>query len=161
MTLPLWLCLSAALAAEPDTDPHPQPHTLVAARGLVCLHCSPGHLALGGGAFVEHSLVPDRLSIEVALGWIRGGDHTEVLLEGLLKRPFALGSHLELSPGVGGLVAALPEDGRWVPGALANADLFWWGRHDTAVLLEVDGVVLFESAPLGLTEVGAGVARPF
>ena len=142
----------------------PFQRTIVAARGLACFDCVEGsdEPLVGAGAFIEYAVVPHRLNVELSVSGVGQLDYFEVPVEALLKFPIALGQVVEVSPGIGGMMVDLPLEERWLPGAIANVDVFFWNRSNVAVFVEADGVMHMEHGhPQFMTEYGTGIAYRF
>ncbi len=172
MTPSLLLGLAALSTAQAGAHTDPAgphagpaaPRNIVAVRGLTgaTRHDDHAEPMYGGGVFFERLLIPHALEAEVAVNLLMVQDTTEVPVELLAKMPLHLGPAVELSPGVGGLMAFGGGSKRPTPGLIANTDLYVWFAHDWALLFEVDGIALLSpNGPAAQVEAGSGVARRF
>jgi len=148
-------------------SPHAAPgeaRNIVAVRGLAgaAQHGDHARPMCGGGVFFERLLIPHTLEAEVAVNVLVGPNTTEVPVELLAKVPLHVGRSVEISPGIGGLLAFEGGSPRPTPGLIANADLYLWFDGDLAWLVELDGIALLSpGGPTAQIEAGSGLAVRF
>ena len=148
-----------ARGQDAERSMHSSPHTeesdvLVGAKAMGMLEHVDAeeqdltHAALGGGLYVELSLVPGWLELELGAVALRMPDETELTLEPLLKKNFHIDERVDLYLGLGPTIGvALRDEGdaTLIVGGFAVLGGYLW--IDRVAGVDLDITVELASVP--------------
>ena len=151
------LGLSTSALAQPDTHPIPEDHAIVYEIGWAAQWSHDEGAQLQGATFaMEVTPIEHWLEIEIGVSAIRSDGHTEVPIDVLFKKPWAVSPQFEVMVGIGPeLIHGTGADSATYWGVSSVLDLMFWPRKNIGWYLEPGYEVTF---PGGAARHGAAMA---
>lgn len=157
-------------AAQPSSSMDRSPHTasselLAGAKGIGLFERVDRQSADdetrfggGGGAYVEVSLVPGWLEVELGLMATRTGDETVVTFEPFLKKNLHLDAHVDMYLGVGPVlgVVTMPEGARGLYGGSLVVGSYVWFADWIGIDVDLTATLAFVVDPMVEVSFGLG-----